>query len=136
MWRSKHPTMTIRPELTVTVAPYRATSRHRSASVSAASVGRGVFFALGRAWRLVCTSLWEVNTPHPTSLLPAAAGVRSPAPPTGEEGPGSGSEGQNGAKCPVINFSRWIHWLTKGSGHILQGAHLATVPQSYIRTTA
>eukprot|EP00962_Isochrysis_galbana_P034295 scaffold11596_cov128-Isochrysis_galbana.AAC.3 len=44
MWRSKHPThyvmtMTIRPELTVT--PYRATSRHRSASVSAASVGRG-----------------------------------------------------------------------------------------------
>eukprot|EP00962_Isochrysis_galbana_P036746 scaffold12761_cov112-Isochrysis_galbana.AAC.4 len=42
MWRSKHPTMTIRPELTVT--PYRATSRHLSASVSAASVGRGVLF--------------------------------------------------------------------------------------------
>eukprot|EP00962_Isochrysis_galbana_P004944 scaffold1364_cov116-Isochrysis_galbana.AAC.1 len=37
MWRSKHPTMTIRPELTVT--PYQATSRHRSASVSAAGVG-------------------------------------------------------------------------------------------------
>eukprot|EP00962_Isochrysis_galbana_P013215 scaffold3767_cov114-Isochrysis_galbana.AAC.14 len=26
--------------------------------------------------------------------------------------------------------------VNKGSGHILQGAHLATVPQSYIRTTA
>eukprot|EP00962_Isochrysis_galbana_P052144 scaffold23525_cov162-Isochrysis_galbana.AAC.6 len=51
MWRSKHPSMTIRPELTL--APYQATSRHRSASVSAASVGRGNFvFALGRAWRL------------------------------------------------------------------------------------
>eukprot|EP00962_Isochrysis_galbana_P018298 scaffold5289_cov121-Isochrysis_galbana.AAC.1 len=42
MWRSKHPTMTIRPELTVT--PYQATSRHRSASVSAASVGREFCF--------------------------------------------------------------------------------------------
>jgi hypothetical protein len=38
MWRSKHPTMTIRLELTVT--PYRATSCHRSAS----AVGRGVLF--------------------------------------------------------------------------------------------
>eukprot|EP00962_Isochrysis_galbana_P052322 scaffold23728_cov129-Isochrysis_galbana.AAC.3 len=35
------------------------------------------------------------STSHPTSLLPAAAGVRSPAPPAGEEGRGSGSEWKN-----------------------------------------
>eukprot|EP00962_Isochrysis_galbana_P044157 scaffold17036_cov119-Isochrysis_galbana.AAC.3 len=54
-----------------------------------------------------CENLCGRSTSHPTSLLPAAAGVRSSsmAPPA-------------------------------GSGHILQGAHLATVPQSYIRTTA
>jgi hypothetical protein len=45
MWRSKHPTMTIRPELTVT--PYRATSCHQSAS----AVGNGDFFLPRRgAW--------------------------------------------------------------------------------------
>jgi len=44
-------------------------------------------------------------------------------------------EWKNGAKYPVINFSSCIDWLiNKGSGHILQGAHLATVPQRYIRT--
>eukprot|EP00962_Isochrysis_galbana_P046059 scaffold18391_cov230-Isochrysis_galbana.AAC.1 len=50
----------------------------------------------------------------------------------GEEGPGSGSEWKNGAKCPVINFFQLNSLVNKGSGHILQGAHLATVPQSYI----
>eukprot|EP00962_Isochrysis_galbana_P035531 scaffold12190_cov120-Isochrysis_galbana.AAC.1 len=124
--------MTIRPELTVT--PYQATSRHRSASVSAASVGREFCFC-PRA------RVEAQSTSYPTSLLPAAAGVRSTAPPAGKEGPGSGSEWKNGAKCPVINFSSWIHWLTKAVGTsfkelILPPYHRATsVLQRSICTT-
>eukprot|EP00962_Isochrysis_galbana_P025735 scaffold7961_cov115-Isochrysis_galbana.AAC.5 len=104
MWRSKHPTMTIRPELT-------------------------------------CANLCGRSTSCPTSLLPAAAGVRSTAPPAGKEGPGSGSEWKNGAKCPGINFSSWIHWLTKAVGTsfkelILPPYHRATsVLQRSICTT-
>eukprot|EP00962_Isochrysis_galbana_P020030 scaffold5855_cov117-Isochrysis_galbana.AAC.7 len=63
-----------------------------------------------------CANLCGRSTSYPTSLLPAAAGVRSTAPPAGKEGPGSGSEWKNGAKCPVLNFSSWIHWLTKAVG--------------------
>eukprot|EP00962_Isochrysis_galbana_P045231 scaffold17737_cov156-Isochrysis_galbana.AAC.2 len=51
MWRSKHPTMTIRPEVTVT--PYQATSRHRGPPRSRRPASAGNFvFDLGRAWRL------------------------------------------------------------------------------------
>eukprot|EP00962_Isochrysis_galbana_P010735 scaffold2988_cov123-Isochrysis_galbana.AAC.8 len=46
-----------------------------------------------------CAHLCGRSTSNPTSLLPAAAGVRRPAPPAGEEGPGSGSEWKNGAWC-------------------------------------
>jgi hypothetical protein len=113
MWRSKHSTMTIRPEFTVT--PYRATSCHRSAS----AVGRGGLFLPPRgAWglgiglgllkqdwcllgvstsslqgifHLVGTTLWELNfhTCTPTALLLAIADARSTAPPASEVGSGS-----------------------------------------------
>eukprot|EP00962_Isochrysis_galbana_P018072 scaffold5206_cov154-Isochrysis_galbana.AAC.5 len=77
---------------------------------------QGILFLPSGARGGSCANLCGRSTSYPTALLPAAAGVRSTAPPAGKEGPGSGHN--------------------KGSGHILQGAHLATVPQSYIRTTA
>eukprot|EP00962_Isochrysis_galbana_P050157 scaffold21588_cov135-Isochrysis_galbana.AAC.2 len=92
--------MTIRPERTVT--PYHATSRHRSASVSAASVGRDFCFCpRARVEAGSCAHLCGRSTSHPTSLLPAAAGVRSTAPPACKEGPGSGYEWKNGAWCKM-----------------------------------
>eukprot|EP00962_Isochrysis_galbana_P034294 scaffold11596_cov128-Isochrysis_galbana.AAC.2 len=59
-----------------------------------------------------------LTLPHSFSLLPQPAFVVQRRPRL-RRGPGPG-------------LTEWKN----GSGHILQGAHLVTVPQSYIRTTA
>eukprot|EP00962_Isochrysis_galbana_P008896 scaffold2482_cov131-Isochrysis_galbana.AAC.6 len=134
--------MTIRPELTVT--PYQATSRHRSASVGLGGQRRqGIFFLPSGARGGSCVQIFVGghfvvcgrSTSYPTSLLPAAAGVRSTTPPAGKEGPGSGSEWKNGAKCPAVgtSFKELILPPYHRATSVLQRSICTTRPGSSIR---
>eukprot|EP00962_Isochrysis_galbana_P009756 scaffold2709_cov122-Isochrysis_galbana.AAC.3 len=140
MWRSKHPT-----HYDHTTRAHRHTvPGHLPPPVRLGLGGQrrqGILLLPSGARGGSCANLCGRSTSYPTSLLPAAAGVRSTAPPACKEGPGSGSEWKNGAKCLVINFSSWIHWLTKAVGTsfkelILPPYHRATsVLQRSICTT-